>query len=245
MWNRFDLFPSLVRSFDSSVCLKLTFRFSSQQRCTPEENPFELIHGKECLYETYLDKQFRITPESFLQVNKQAAELLFQSTLKQAELDQNTILLDIGSGIGVHSIMASPLVKKIYAIDPLPSSLENGKFNAQLNNCSENIEWMGAFAEANLHRILKKVGDLHGDNSRIVAIVNPSRYSLSESMSDSDWRSTVFDLLSQQNHCRTSKSSGDGTSLVHSEQSRWTSDAHLLRVCATTSSISSKGMFAF
>ena len=168
-------------AFDACLGVGLIFRFSSQQRWTPEETPFELIHGKECLYETYGDKQFRITPESFLQVNKHAAELLLHSTLKHAELDENTVLLDIGSGIGIHSILASPLVKKVYAIDPLASSIANGQFNAKLNNCSENIEWMGAFAEANLHRIVKKIGDLHGDSSRIVAIVNPSRYSLSKS----------------------------------------------------------------
>ncbi len=34
------------------------------------------------------------------------------------------------------------------------------------------------FAEAHLHRILKKIGDLHGDNSNLVAIVNPFRYGL-------------------------------------------------------------------
>lgn len=72
------------------------------------------------------------------------------------------------------------MAKKIYAIDPLALCIEDGKFNAKLNDCRDNIEWICGFAEANLHRILKKIGDLHGDSSRIVAIVNPLRYSLSK-----------------------------------------------------------------
>ncbi len=76
--------------------------------------------------------------------------------------------------------MASSNAKKIYAIDPLKLCIEDGKFNAKFNGCRDNIEWICGFAEAHLHRVLKKIGDLHENTSRIVAIVNPSRYSLSE-----------------------------------------------------------------
>lgn len=81
--------------------------------------------------------------------------------------------------IGVYSILASSIAKKIYAIDSLALCIEDGKFNAKLNECRDNIEWICGFAETNLHRVLKKIGDLHGDKSRIIAIINPSRYSLS------------------------------------------------------------------
>jgi len=74
--------------------------FSVHNRCTSEQSPFELIYGKEFIYENYNEKNFRISPESFLQVNKQAAELVYRSTLEHAQIDENTILLDIGSGIG-------------------------------------------------------------------------------------------------------------------------------------------------
>ena len=72
------------------------------------------------------------------------------------------------------------MAKKIYAIDPLAMCIEDGKVNAKFNDCRDNIEWICGFAESHLHRILKKIGDLHGENSRIIAIINPSRYSLSK-----------------------------------------------------------------
>lgn len=73
------------------------------------------------------------------------------------------------------------MAKKIYAIDPSVMCMEDGKFNAKLNDCRDNIEWISGFAEAHLHRVLKKIGDLHDKNSRMIAIINPSRYSLSRS----------------------------------------------------------------
>lgn len=80
--------------------------------------------------------------------------------------------------IGVHAVMASQIAKKVYAIDPSALCIEDGKFNAKLNNCQDNIEWIYGLAELNLHRILKKIGDLHGNDSRLVAIINSSRYNL-------------------------------------------------------------------
>ncbi|UJR15637.1 hypothetical protein I4U23_002574 [Adineta vaga] len=156
----------------------LYFQTCPYARCTSEENPFELIYGDAFLYETYNGKKFRISPDSFFQTNKQGSEIVYRKMIEHAQLDENTVLLDIGAGIGVQSIMASPIAKKIYAIDPLNLCIQDGKFNAELNKCRDNIEWICGFDEANLHRILKKIGDLHGDNSRIVAIVNPLRYNL-------------------------------------------------------------------
>lgn len=101
-------------------------------------------------------------------------ELVINRNLIGVELEVNLFVL------GVYSILASPIAKKIYAIDPSAFCVDDGKYNAKLNECRDNIEWICGFAESNLHRILKKIGDLHSDNSRIVTIINPSRYSLSK-----------------------------------------------------------------
>lgn len=70
------------------------------------------------------------------------------------------------------------MAKKVYAIDPSVLSMEEAKINAKENNCENKIEWISGFSESNFHRILKKIGDLHGEKSKLVAIVNPWRYNL-------------------------------------------------------------------
>lgn len=59
-----------------------------------------MIYGSDFIYETYNEKKFRISPESVLQVNKKTAETIYSTTLKTAQIDENTIVLDIGSGLG-------------------------------------------------------------------------------------------------------------------------------------------------
>ena len=74
--------------------------FSAHNRSMSDKNPLELIHGDAFLYETYNGKKFRISSESLFQTNKQASEISFRTVFDQAQLDEHTVLLDIGSGIG-------------------------------------------------------------------------------------------------------------------------------------------------
>ena len=82
------------------IIFKVLFFLSADYRCTSNESPFELIYGNEFIYEIYNENKFRISPESFLQINKKVAESIYRSTLEHAQIDENTIVLDIGSGIG-------------------------------------------------------------------------------------------------------------------------------------------------
>ena len=58
--------------------------------------------------------QFRISPESFMQINTKAADIIYRSTLEHAQIDENTILLDIGSGIGAECRRPLSLTFEIY-----------------------------------------------------------------------------------------------------------------------------------
>lgn len=89
----------LGKALDEFVSIRSS-SFSPYHRCTSEQNPFELIHGDQFIYETYNKKKFRISPESFQQVNQRSAQFIYSTVLKHAQIDENTILLDIGSGVG-------------------------------------------------------------------------------------------------------------------------------------------------
>lgn len=90
----------MVNHIAVHIFIKFSSPVSSHNRFSTEENPFELIHGDQYIYETSNDKKFRISTESFLQVNKKIAESVFTTTLKHAQIDDSTIVLDIGSSIG-------------------------------------------------------------------------------------------------------------------------------------------------
>jgi tRNA (uracil-5-)-methyltransferase len=58
------------------------------------------LFGEPYLYETIRNKEFRISPEAFFQVNSSAAEVLYDKTLELASLSKKTTLLDLGCGSG-------------------------------------------------------------------------------------------------------------------------------------------------
>ncbi|CAF1043291.1 unnamed protein product, partial [Didymodactylos carnosus] len=155
----------------------LYFQPCAHSRCFGD---YELLYGDEYLFEIYNGKKFRISVESPLVGNKQAMESVYELVMKHAQIDKDTIVLDIGgSGIGVYSVLSSPLAKRVYSIEPLQSAIADGQYNAKLNNCEDNIQWMYGFDEAQLHRVIQKVGEMNGTDTKIVAIVNPSRFDLS------------------------------------------------------------------
>lgn len=59
-----------------------------------------LIHGTPYIYEKLLDREFRISPDSFFQINVKAAEVLYEEIFKLAEFSNLTTLLDLYCGVG-------------------------------------------------------------------------------------------------------------------------------------------------
>lgn len=95
-----------------------------------------------------------------------------------AELDQNTILLDLCCGTGVIGIALSPYVKKVIGIEMIESAVEDCIQNCELNELSHSspeakCEFFAGKCEDLLPDIVSKI-----ENSKIVAIVDPPRSGL-------------------------------------------------------------------
>ena len=82
--------------------------------------------------------KFRISANSFFQVNTRQAVNLYQTALDYAELTGNEILFDLYSGAGTIAIFMSKFAKKIYTMESSESSIEDAKFNLKMNQI-ENV----------------------------------------------------------------------------------------------------------
>ena len=76
------------------------FPKSIHTRCSAEHSPFILLHGESHLYEKIGDLRFRISPESFFQINTEGARVLYDIVGRQLKMDQMTTLLDLCCGTG-------------------------------------------------------------------------------------------------------------------------------------------------
>ena len=75
----------------------------------------------------------RISPHSFYQVNRGAAEILYQHTLEYADPSISDTLLDLYCGIGVIGLTMAHRVGQVIGVDAVPQSVKDAQFNASQN----------------------------------------------------------------------------------------------------------------
>lgn len=97
------------------------------------------IYGDNFFYERIGGMLFKVSFNSFFQVNPFITSKLFG--LLEDNIDLNSKVLDLYCGVGTLSIVASNKAKEVYGIEIIKNAVMNGTFNANLNKC-KNIEFM-------------------------------------------------------------------------------------------------------
>jgi 23S rRNA (uracil1939-C5)-methyltransferase len=124
--------------------------------------------GQEFLTDVVLGKRFRISADSFFQVNPIQTAVLVEQALAMLEPQRSDIVLDGYSGVGLFSAFLSGLTSRVIAIESQPSAVMDARAANALNN-QNNITTL----EGALERILSQ---LHYRRERIdIALVDPPR----------------------------------------------------------------------
>ena len=139
-------------------------------------DPFTLLI-KHCEFIDTLDRyKFRRSPDSFFQPNTHTALIIYNQVREMAAkfADEDTYLLDICCGTGTIGIYVSSLYKQVIGVDRTTGSIEDARYNAVLNGCT-NCTYYAGDAEV----MVPKIVDEHDLKlKKIVAIVNPPRRGL-------------------------------------------------------------------
>lgn len=100
--------------------------------------------------------RFRISPQSFYQVNPVQTERLYETALSFAELKGNETVWDLYCGIGTISLLfarelerkgedaADTPVGKVCGVEIVPEAVENAKENARINGIANAAFYCGA-----------------------------------------------------------------------------------------------------
>lgn len=107
---------------------------------------YKLIYGHEALIETIGDFKFKVSPNSFLQVNRKQVEVLYNKTMEYLDPKKDQVIVDLYSGIGTISLYVAKKAKKVIAIESVKKAVDDAKYNATLNNV-ENIRFLRGKAE--------------------------------------------------------------------------------------------------
>lgn len=98
--------------------------FGKETRC---------IAGQPYLREEFAGLQFHLRPETFFQINTEAAEGLLNVIAQQLELKGDEVLVDAYCGVGTFTLPLAQRVGQAIGIEVETASVEQAKQNAQLN----------------------------------------------------------------------------------------------------------------
>lgn len=134
---------------------------------------YRLLSGKPYLEDILCGKRFRISPESFYQVNHDAAELLYGLAGERAGLTGRETVLDLYCGAGTIGISLSDRAKQVIGIEIVPKAVECAKENAARNGISHANFYCGDASD--VEKLLVNAEASLGEVRPDVVIMDPPR----------------------------------------------------------------------
>ena len=117
--------------------------------------------------------RFRISPESFFQVNAAQMEVLYRKALEFAGLTGDETVWDLYSGIGTISLFLAKKARQVYGCEIVPQAVQNARENARLNDLQNVTFYEGAAEE-----VLPRWREEHPGERIDVIVVDPPRKGL-------------------------------------------------------------------
>lgn len=102
------------------------------------------LWGSAFVHETLCGARFRLSPQTFFQINTAQAEKLYSLVREYAEPAEKTVL-DLYCGAGSIGLSAARDAKALIGNDVVPSAVENARHNAAQNGAA-NAEYIGGDA---------------------------------------------------------------------------------------------------
>ena len=113
-----------------------------------------VIYGNGFITDILGNYKFKISPNSFYQINPIQTEILYNLAIEKADLKKDDIVCDLYCGIGTIGIFASKYVKKVYGIEIVEEAIKDANENLKLNNI-DNVEFIVGDTEKAFDKLLK------------------------------------------------------------------------------------------
>ncbi len=102
-----------------------------------------VVKGRDYIFESMENLQFKIGPKSFYQTNSTQAYELYKVTREFANLNGTENVYDLYTGTGTIALFISKYAKKVIGIEMIAAAIEDAKENAKLNKI-DNAEFFAA-----------------------------------------------------------------------------------------------------
>jgi len=127
------------------------------------------LYGRSYIEDTLCSLRFKISADSFYQVNRDGAELLYSVAREMASLGGGEVLMDLYCGTGTIGLSMAKNVKKLCGVEIVSAAVDCARENAERNGI-ENAEFFCADA-GDKEVILRAAGGVRPD----VVVIDPPR----------------------------------------------------------------------
>lgn len=114
-----------------------------------------VLFGPGYLEDVLCGKRFRISPQSFYQVNAQQAEVLYQTAIELAGFTGRETVLDAYCGTGTIGLCASDHIRRLIGVELNPDAVRDARENAKRNGV-DNAEFICEDAGRFMTRLAKQ-----------------------------------------------------------------------------------------
>lgn len=136
-----------------------------------------VLFGKDYYTDELMGHTFKISHQSFYQINSQQTEKLYSVAVDYANLTGEEVVVDAYSGIGTMTLALAEKAKQVYGVEIVPQAIENAKTNA-VDNAIDNVAF--EVADAGDWLVQKAKDGLAVD----VVVVDPPRKGLAKEFID-------------------------------------------------------------
>jgi len=113
-----------------------------------------VLYGKGYIIDTLLGLSFKISPQSFYQVNKRQTEILYSKAIEAANLNKNEVLLDAYCGTGTIGLLMASKAKEVIGVELNKAAIKDAINNARYNKIN-NVNFIGDDASNYLNKLAK------------------------------------------------------------------------------------------
>lgn len=106
-----------------------------------------VIYGKGYIRDTLCGCTFRISPQSFYQVNPVQTEILYKTAIEYAGLGRKETVIDAYCGIGTIGLVAAKRAKNVIGVELNPDAVRDARINAKENKITNTRFYQGDAGE--------------------------------------------------------------------------------------------------
>ncbi len=145
-----------------------------------------VMYGKGYIEDVLCDKKFRISPNSFYQINPIQTQRLYEKAVELAGLTGKESVIDAYCGIGTIGMVASDKAKRVTGVELNKEAVRDAITNAKINNCN-NITFYNNDAGKFMSRLAmqRKAGDNRSGDKTDVVFMDPPRSGSTKEFMDS------------------------------------------------------------